>query len=432
MHKIEQTIQNTLQQKGIKSLLIAVSGGADSVALLVASSRIAHRLNLRIEAVNCNFHLRGEESDRDSAFTASICERIGVPLHRIDYDVEKYMKEHPDVSTEMACRNLRYKDFYRIKDERKLDRIAVAHNTDDDIETMMLNMLRGSGSRGLKGMDMDTGRIIRPLLSVSRKEIEEYLESRGQDYITDSSNLTSAYRRNFIRREILPLLENRWQNARKSLSKTVTILKEENDIIETHYKKQLERLCPDANTLLVYSEGVTTGTILRFIDPFGGNPDMAEKIKGALHNDFKERIWKLSDRYAAALERDRLVIIDMNKEKAEPEFIWTQISISSETMAEIKSNRNHNILYLPSDKDDYIIRSPKTGDRIAPLGMRGTRLVSDIICDAKLDLTSKAQKRVLERIKDGEIIWVTGLKRSRHSLITPSLPQTHKNETHPN
>lgn len=430
MHKLENSVFSIINASKAKSLLVAISGGADSVALLFACSRLAPRMKIKIEAVNCNFHLRGEESDRDSAFTAQLCQSLGVRLHALDYDVDAYLKLHPGMSLEMACRELRYSDFYRLMKEEGFDRVAVAHNSDDDIETMMLNMLRGSGSRGLKGMEKDNGKVVRPLLDVSRNEIEEYLESWGKKYIIDSSNLKSDFRRNFIRREVIPLLESRWAGARKSLSKTVTILKEEASIIEEYYRKQLERLMHDENTLLIYSEGVTLGTVLRFIEPFGGKPEIAEEIFASINKCFSERTWVLSDQYKAILERDRLIIVSDNVETTSPDFVWTRIEVNPHTMAEIKSNRDHDVVFLPSDASAYTIRSPRKGDRMALLGMRGTRLVSDIISDARLDRLNKGMIRVLERNSDGEIIWVSGLKRSRHDLICEEFPFCYRLQRH--
>ena len=283
VRKIDNSVYSFLKAGKIRSLLVAVSGGADSVALLCACARIASRLSLRVETVNCNFHLRGRESDRDSSFTADLCRKLGVKLHRLDYDVDEYKILNPEMSTEMACRELRYADFFRICREEGLDRVAVAHNADDDIETMLLNMLRGSGSRGLRGMESDNGRVIRPLLNVTRSDIEEYLKAIGQDFVTDSSNLTSDYRRNFIRREVLPLLESRWPGARKSLARTLSIMKDEANIIDAHYRCQISELCPDTSTLLVYAEGISKGTIMRFIEPFGGNPTITEEIIESLY-----------------------------------------------------------------------------------------------------------------------------------------------------
>lgn len=426
--KIEDQVAKAFESAGIRNVLVAVSGGADSVALLTACCHIAPRLGLRIEAVNCNFHLRGEESDRDSAFTATLCHRLNVDLHRIDYDVEAYMTAHPGISTEMACRELRYADFFRICRERGLERVAIAHNTDDDIETLMINLMRGSGTRGLRGMDNDNGSVIRPLLGMTRAEIEAYLSATGQDYIIDSSNLTSDYRRNFIRRDVLPLLETRWPGARKSLSRTLAIMKEESDIIETHYRRQLENLCPDATTLLVYSEGLSTGTILRFIERFGGNPTIADEIKESLDKKFRERRWKLSERYTAVLERDRLIIIESQKSDREPAIIWERIKMSPELMDIIKNNHSNNVIYLPNDEAAYELRRPSIGDKMEPLGMKGKRLVSDIVNDARLDRKKKQYIRVLVRKNDNKIIWVPSLKRSRHDLIHPDTDFVYKAE----
>lgn len=417
IRKIEDKVVKAFSASGVKSVLVAVSGGADSVALLCACDRVAPRLGLRVEAVNCNFHLRGEESDRDSIFTAALCERLSIPLHSLEYNVESYMNEHPGISTEMACRELRYADFFRICSEIGIERIAVAHNAGDDIETMILALLRGSGTRGLRGMDADNGRIIRPLLGVTRAEIEGYLTAIGQDFVTDSSNLSSDYRRNFIRRDVIPLLERRWPGVWKSLARTLSIIKEESAIVEDHYRHQLAELCPDSTTLLVYTDGVTTGTVFRFIHPFDGNLAISEEIIGSLNKDYGKRSWKLSDKYEATLERDRLIIIDKDKEPPKPSLIWEKMEMTADLMDEIRKNHSHEIIYLPHGESDYELRRPQTGDRLRPLGMKGTRLVSDIISEARLDSRHRESVHVLVRISDGEIIWVTGLKRSRYELV---------------
>ena len=424
--RVESELSGGLETSGVKSVLIAVSGGADSVALLSACSRLSPHLGLKIEVVNCNFHLRGEESNRDSEFTAGLCLKLGIRLHKIDYDVDSYIAGHPGTSIEMACRELRYTDFFRIAKERGLDRVATAHNADDDIETMMLNMLRGSGTRGLRGMDKDNGRVIRPLIGITRTEIESYLSSIGQTFITDSSNLTNDYRRNYIRHDVLPLIENRWPGSRKTLSRTLSIIKEESEIVESHYRRQLQTLCPDPTTLLVYADGVTTGTVMRFIERFGGNTSTAEEIMESLGREFGERKWQLSDRYTGILERDRLIITDSQKTGEEPILIWETIKMNPELMSEIKRNRSHDIIFLPHDESEYELRRPQTGDRMSPLGMRGTRLISDIISDARLDSRRKHAIRVLVRRNDNEIIWVTGLKRSRHDLIDPNADFIHQ------
>lgn len=416
---LASAITTFLREKNIRGVLVAVSGGADSVALLRLCHAASSQLKMRVEAVNCNFHLRGAESNRDSEFTVSLCNSLGIRLHSLDYDVEEYMSQHKGVSIEMACRELRYTDFHRIAEEGGLDRIAVAHNADDDIETLMLNMLRGSGSRGLKGMDADNGKIIRPLLSISRKEIEDYLESIGQEFITDSSNLTSDYRRNFIRREVLPLLEQRWPGARKSLGRTVAVMKEEAKIVDSHYTAQLQNLQLEDGSLNVYDNDISLGTILKYLEPYGGNAEIAGEILTAVTKPFAQRSWKLTSPYIAILERDRLVTANTNA-KDEPELQWEEIKMSAATMNIIKSTKDNLIAYLPKKSEAYELRRPQPGDRMAPLGMKGTRLVSDIVSDAKLDRQTKSRVRVLVRKTDGRIIWIPGLKRSRHDLVAES------------
>lgn len=427
MKEIEKQISKCLDKSEIKSVLVAVSGGADSVALLCGCSRIGHRQNLKIEAVNCNFNLRGEESKRDSQFVADLCGKLGIKLHSLEYDTTSWLREHPGTSMEMACRELRYSDFRRIAAERKLDRIAVAHNSDDDIETMVLNLLRGSGTRGLRGMEEDTGTIVRPLLGIPRKDIEDYLLELGQDYVTDSSNHSSAYRRNYIRRDVIPLLEARWPGARKALSHSIAILKEESKIVEDHYSAMIEALQMEDGSLNVYDRRITKGIIWKWIEPKGGNPKIAAEILKAVGEQFGERRWPLGKKHLALLERDRLRLVIPGNEK-EISLKWECLANSREMMQEVKGNRNHRVAYFPEGPDAYSVRKPKTGDRMSPLGMKGSRLVSDIISDARLNMEAKTKVRIVERKKDGEIIWIPGLKRSRCALIDSSMKTIWKSE----
>ena len=154
--------------------LVALSGGADSVALL----RILQQLDYRIEAAHCNFHLRGAESDRDEAFVVSLCKKWGVPIHIIHFDTREYANIH-QVSIEMAARDLRYGYFRQLSQDIGATTVCVAHHRDDAVETVLMNLLRGSGIHGLTGIRPKNGLIVRPLLGVCREEIEQYLHSIG-------------------------------------------------------------------------------------------------------------------------------------------------------------------------------------------------------------------------------------------------------------
>ena len=183
-------------------VLVALSGGADSVALL----RILLGLGYRCHAVHCNFHLRGEESDRDERFVTALCHTLGVECEVVHFDTLGYAAEQK-VSTEMAARELRYREFERLRQAHDLDAIAVAHHQDDAVETLLLNLIRGAGINGLTGMKVRNGHVVRPLLCLTRDEIIDYLSHIGQSYVTDSTNLTDMYARNKVRLQLLPLME---------------------------------------------------------------------------------------------------------------------------------------------------------------------------------------------------------------------------------
>ena len=159
--------------------IVALSGGADSVALLL----ILRQLGYRIEAAHCNFHLRGEESNRDENFVKSLCKKLDIPLHLIHFESVEYAHLH-QVSLEMACRDLRYGYFRQLRQDLEAETVCVAHHRDDAVETLLMNLLRGSGIHGLTGIRAKNDYIVRPLLGLSRQEIEEYLHSIGQDYFS--------------------------------------------------------------------------------------------------------------------------------------------------------------------------------------------------------------------------------------------------------
>src|SRR5574344_455611 len=182
--------------------LTALSGGADSVALL----RIMLQLGYDVEAVHCNFHVRGAQSDRDEQFVSSLCAKHAVVLHIAHFDTFAYAELHK-VSIEMAARDLRYNYFEQLRKDVNAAAICVAHHRDDSVETVLMNIIRGTGIKGLTGINPRNGNILRPLLCISRNDVENYLLSLNQDYVTDSTNLKDDVVRNKIRLDVLPLLK---------------------------------------------------------------------------------------------------------------------------------------------------------------------------------------------------------------------------------
>lgn len=224
---VRQYIQKNhlLSQEG--KYLVALSGGADSVTLLL----VLQKLGYQIEACHCNFHLRGEESDRDENFCVDLCQRISVPLHRIHFDTLTYAKVHK-VSIEMAARELRYHYFRQLLEALEADAICVAHHQDDSVETILINLIRGTGIKGLTGISPKNGPIVRPLLCVSRADILKYLERIGQEYVTDSTNLVDDVVRNKIRLNVIPMLKTIQPTVCQNILKTATYLQESQKMLE--------------------------------------------------------------------------------------------------------------------------------------------------------------------------------------------------------
>ena len=199
--------------------IIALSGGADSVSLLLVLKHLESELGITLEAAHCNFHLRGDESLRDEQFCQQLCRRLHVPLHLVHFDTHAYADLH-HVSIEMAARDLRYAYFEQLRRDIHAHDICVAHHRDDSVETLLLNLVRGTGLRGLRGIQPRNAHIIRPLLSHSRQQIEQYLDALGESYVTDSTNLHNDVKRNKIRLNVIPLLRELNPSASQSIFET--------------------------------------------------------------------------------------------------------------------------------------------------------------------------------------------------------------------
>lgn len=274
----------------IKKVLVALSGGADSIA----TSLILKNAGLEIVALHCNFHLRAAESNRDMEFVRAFCKNIDIPLEIVEFNVENYISKNKGISIEMACRNLRHDWFKEKLSEYKFDRIATGHNADDNIETFFLNLLRGSGSRGLKGMTIDNGIIWRPLLKFHRDQILNFLKENNQEFVVDSTNLENDFRRNILRNKILPLMKEEWKGFNASLDKTIQNIDAENKIVET----ELNRILKPSKGMLKVSDILNFSAplllIRRFIDtlePFSTTP--SEIISAIKSNKPHIRRWRL-------------------------------------------------------------------------------------------------------------------------------------------
>ena len=194
-------------------MLIALSGGADSVALLL----MMHERGEAEAAAHCNFHLRGEESNRDEQFVRDLCQKLGVRLFVKHFNSEEEAQRTGE-SIEMAARRLRYDWFEALRKAHGFSNVAVAHHRDDNAETILLNLVRGTGLRGLTGMESERPGVVRPLLNLSRRDILNYLQARHQPFVPDSTNADTHFRRNKLRHEVLPLLAEMNPNVVRTLN----------------------------------------------------------------------------------------------------------------------------------------------------------------------------------------------------------------------
>lgn len=399
--------------------LVALSGGADSVALLL----VMKELGYRIEAAHCNFHLRGEESNRDEEFVKMLCKRHDVPIHLIHFDTEEYASLH-QVSIEMAARDLRYQYFHQLCHDIGADSVCVAHHRDDAIETFLMNLIRGAGIHGLTGIRPKNGQIIRPLLCVSRQEIEDYLHSKGQDFVTDSTNLIDDVVRNKIRLRVLPLLREINPNVANNIDKTANYLRQAEKILDNELSVQKSSLIQ--NNEVSESQSVAISQLLQLPSPelflhewltqMGFNSSQTEQIFTHLIGQSGREF--SSPTHTLIIDRNQLVVEPLKspmKTMKIPEtghYRYTDdLRFSFIISDDVKISKSDNSITLDTEKVQFplTIRSLQPGDTFCPFGMKGHKLVSDFLTDRKMNILEKRRQLVVTDAQ-GEIIWLVGLR----------------------
>lgn len=249
--------ENLLNRR--EKVVVTCSGGADSIFLL----HILNKLGFDCIVAHCNFHLRGDESDRDEHFVREFCKRESLTLLVQHFDTKQFALKNK-LSIEMAARDLRYTWFEEIRKEYSAGAIAVAHHSDDSIETILLNMLRGTGLKGICGIRPKNGYIVRPLLCVNRKEIENYLHEQGIEYIVDSTNLENEYTRNKIRNIVMPIL----REINPQIDSVMLSNAENFSAAENIYKEVIEKEKSSAVTVTDDAYIVDLKVVEKFTEPF--------------------------------------------------------------------------------------------------------------------------------------------------------------------
>ena len=414
-----------------EKVILAISGGIDSMVLadLLLKSKV------EFVAAHCNFHLRGDESNGDEKFVRGFMEKNGIQCFVKHFETEKYAAEQ-GISIEMAARDLRYAWFEELRQQLGYDKIAVAHHADDQAETFFINLLRGAGLRGLKGMLPQNGVIIRPLLWASREQIHQYAVENQIAWREDHTNAESVYLRNKIRNHLLPVFDELQKDAREGLYKSLEHLVSENELYRELLKEELaqiiehdgvvQRLPYSAISLSAVGPSTGSGTLVysfqllfEWLRNYGFNTDQCHFIYDAIGTGIGNQY--CSSTHRLVIGRDDLQLYEI-KEKTDDEI---QIQVGEEEILspvhlcfsklektpDFVIDKSPEVAQLDFDKLKFplTLRHWRKGDRFHPLGMKGSKLLSDFFVDHKF---TEQQKRnvFLLASADGDIAWVVGYR----------------------
>lgn len=411
--QIQQYIIQHQLLSGEKPVVVGISGGADSVALL----HILVSLGYKCIAAHCNFNLRGDESFRDEQFTIDFTKRLQVPLCKISFETNKYAQENR-LSVEMAARELRYRWFEELLNTYDADAVAVAHHRDDSVETLLINLTRGSGLTGLTGIKPKNGNVVRPLLCVSREDIYAYIENNGLEYVTDSSNSSDIYTRNFIRLKVIPLLEEINPSVKASLARTANHLYDAS-LIYNHSIEEARRVIIQNNRLSISAllSFPAPATILyEMLKPYGFSRTVCESIFTVLDKDSGKIFYSsthrlLKDRSDLLIdvlsgEDNRAYLINLEDDNVDlPVELKPEIVVIKESY---QIEKDKKFAYFDFDKLSFplVLRHWQEGDWFVPFGMKGKKKISDYFNDKKFSLFDKEKTWLLCSGQD--VIWIVG------------------------
>ena len=417
-----------------EKVVLALSGGIDSMVL--ADLLLKSKVDFMV--AHCNFHLRGEESDGDERFVCDFAERNGIQCFVKHFDTEKYAAGQ-GISIEMAARDLRYAWFEELRQQLGYDKIAVAHHADDQAETFFINLLRGAGLNGLKGMRPQNGAIIRPLLWASREEIHQYAVENQILWRDDHTNAENLYLRNKIRNQLMPVFDELQPEARQGLYKSLAHLFSENELYRELVKEKL--------TKIVKSDGVVQsiqkakapepveGPMLSFqllfewLRQYGFNTDQCHFIFEALENGVGNKYYSpthqlVIGRNELQLSEIKSVVDEEIQIGAGEECIKKPLPLRFSTIektADFVIDKSSNVAMLDADKIRFplVLRHWRHGDRFHPLGMKGSKLLSNFFVDHRFTESQKESVWILTTFEN-EILWVVGHRIDDRFKVTNS------------
>ncbi len=402
-------------------LLLATSGGIDSMVMV----HLLRQLRFDIALCHCNFQLRGLESFGDQNFVQEYANTNQIPLFLTQFDTEAFANDYK-LSTQIAARELRYNWFYELLETEGYDYIVTAHHADDNIETFLINLSRGTGLEGLVGIPAQNDKIIRPLLVFSREEIQEYAKQNHIQWREDSSNASDKYLRNKIRHHLVPLLKELNPKFLESFQKTQTYLQESQELVEDAAVMVYQQVAKEEDDIIVFNlEQLLRlpnykSYLYQWLNEFGFTAwedvyDLVEAQSGKQVFSADFRLLK---------DRKTLILSPIQEEEAEVFFIEkntriieTPLLLSFSKVTEIE-NSFHSTIFVDEDLLVYplVLKKWEEGDSFQPFGMNGkTKKLSKLFKDEKLSLIEKENTWVLW--SGNQIVWVVGIRQDERFRV---------------
>ena len=412
-------------------ILLAVSGGMDSMVL----AHLLLRSGQTFGIAHCNFSLRGKESDIDQSFVEAWATQHSILFHTIRFDTQEYAVKHK-LSTQMAARELRYNWFNSLVNQQGYTKIAVAHHANDLAETLLLNLTRGTGLKGLCSMAPANGNIIRPLLFANRDEIEKYAKEKNILFCEDKTNAFDDYARNYIRHHIIPGLENLNPSLIGTLLYNNRYLSQAQSLIAQMAQEQREKCCRSINNELqidipaLKASGAPGLFLHEWLQAYGFNStqidDMVMALEGQVGKQFH------SPTHELVKDRNKLIIAEYCAE-TRCRNLTTELSYEQfPYLPEMQIPHDKNTAWLDADKLQLplTVRLWQEGDTFTPLGMKGKKKVSDFLIDNKIPLHHKEKQLVI--LSEKNIVWLVGQRideRYKTTSATQNIYQIRWNES---
>ncbi|WP_430809776.1 MULTISPECIES: tRNA lysidine(34) synthetase TilS [unclassified Carboxylicivirga] len=396
-------------------LLVATSGGADSMALL----NVLADAGYSVVAAHCNFQLRGQESDADEQLVTSFCQARAIPLHTRRFDTTGYASRYK-VSIEMAARDLRYSWFDALMAEHGLDAVVTGHHGNDAIETFFLNLVRGTGVRGLSGIRYRHGKVLRPLLSCKRLVLERYCSEQQIAYRHDASNDDTKFMRNKIRHELIPVFEQMNPTFFETMQANLRHLNDAALLLESEVSRFIDTdVVVEDNKVMIPISRLDdyphcASLLFEVLRPYGFNSAVVGEVVKQLHGRSGKQFFSSTHR----LIKDRHNLLVLPIEDIGVQHFWleegtTKAALTMEVKVyekpdDFRFSRQSTLIHLDADLLDFplLVRKWKQGDAFVPLGMKGFKKLSDFFIDEKYSLKDKEDAWLL--LSGEDIVWVLG------------------------